>query len=340
MSKVRISVVIPVFNEEESLPILIGRLLPVLGGLGSHEVIFVNDGSTDGSGAVIDAIHAAHPDTVHAIHLRTNCGKAAALQVAFDVARGSLVAMMDADLQDQPEELPKLIAHLENRDLDAVTGWKARRMDSIDKTLPSKFFNRMMCRLSGLEIHDFNCGLKVFRRECLAGFRLYGQMHRFILLLIAHHGFRVDEVPVEHAPRLYGVSKYGVRRIFHGFMDLLTIFFITRYLWRPLHFFGLYGGLAIGFSLLSGFFYAFFHFYSILTRSPEWHLANHPLWMLSPILFLLGTIMVFFGLLGELLTYHAIRNGQAEFIARSTIGTTPLPDGVPGQRVPVSHDVL
>lgn len=311
-----ITVVIPLYNEEESLGPLIARLMPVLANIGAHEVIFVNDGSSDGSLAILEDIQAAHSDVVRVIHLRINCGKAEALQAAFDHARGDLVAMMDADLQDQPEELPKLIRYLEENRLDAVTGWKEDRKDGIDKTLPSKFFNWMMCRMSGLTIHDFNCGLKLFRRPCLSGFRLYGQMHRFILVFIAHQGYRVAEIPVDHAARRFGVSKFGTKRIFHGFMDLLTVFFITRYLWRPLHFFGLYGGMAIGLSVILGAFYFVGHAYALLGNAPAWNLSQHPLWMLSPVMFLLGVIMIFFGLLGELLTYHSTISERPSVIAR------------------------
>jgi len=304
--KVAVTVVIPVLNERETLRPLIDRLLPVLQTIGSHEIIFVNDGSVDGTGDEIDALCADYPDIVKAIHFRINRGKAEALQVAFDLARGELIATMDGDLQDMPEELPKLIAPIEDGRFDAVTGWKANRQDPVSKTFPSRYFNKMMRRLSGLDIHDFNCGLKAFRRECLDCFRLYGQLHRFILVFIAAGGYRVTEVPVVHAPRRFGVSKFGSRRIYHGLMDLLTIFFIVRYLHKPLHFFGVYGLFSIVISGLVGAMYLTSHIHALFTGTSAGLLTNKPLWVMSPIMFLLGLIMIFFGLLGELITYYMI----------------------------------
>ncbi|MBI4665147.1 MAG: glycosyltransferase [Nitrospinae bacterium] len=319
MTELAISAVIPVYNEVESLPILVQRLLPALAAIGPYEVIFINDGSDDGSAEKLDGISRANPGMVKVIHLRANCGKSLALQAGFREAKGRLTLMMDADLQDQPEEIHKLIRHMDENRLDGVTGWKATRHDPIGKTAPSRFFNWVMRRFSGLEIHDFNCGLKIFKRECLQDVSLYGQLHRFILILVANMGFRVGEVPVEHAPRQFGYSKFGAKRIFSGAVDFLTVFFITRYLHSPLYFFGFYGVALILVSMVTGAYFILMHFYSLAMGLPLWHLANHPLWILSPILFLLGVIMLFFGLIGELITYHMMGGAHhLKFIAGKT----------------------
>jgi len=316
MQNLKLSVVIPVFNEQDSLGILLGRLLPVLEQVGPSEVIFVNDGSTDETMHILNKLQQAHPEVVRVIHLRTNCSKSVALQIGFNETCGRLIAMMDGDLQDQPEELLKLINTLEKEELDAVTGWKVNRQDDyLSKNFPSKIFNWIMRRLSDLHIHDFNCGLKVFRRECLGSFTLYGQLHRFILVFIKHHGFKVGEIGIEHAPRQFGFSKYGARRIYHGFMDILTVFFITRYLHSPLHFFGIYGVATLGLSVPIGAFYLGCHLFYLLSGNLGWSLAEHPLWLISPILFLIGLVMIFFGLLGEMLTYcFSSRNSFYSFV--------------------------
>ncbi|MBI5815590.1 MAG: glycosyltransferase family 2 protein [Nitrospinae bacterium] len=307
-----ISVVIPVYNEVESLTPLMERLLPAMAAIGEpYEVIFIDDGSSDGTARALDNIGEKQRGLVKVIHFRTNMGKSAALQAGFDESAGELIVMMDGDLQDQPEEINKLLAALREKNLDMVTGWKANRMDPISKTFPSKFFNRMLNRLSGLSIHDFNCGLKAFKRECLTSFTLYGQLHRFILVLAAHRGFKVGEVPVIHAPRLYGVSKYGVKRFYHGIMDILTVFFITRYLESPLYFFGIYGVTSMLVAVPIGAYFLIMHFLSFGWADPRWRLTEHPIWIVSPILFLLGLIMIFFGLIGELITYHLISSGRS-----------------------------
>ncbi len=311
MPKLDLTVVIPVYNEQESLPKLEERLFPALDALGkSYETIFVNDGSDDGSDKALDAIHAKHPTLVRTIHFRKNLGKSAALQAAFNKAQGDVVVMMDADLQDQPEEIAKLLAPIDAGERDAITGWKYRRQDPFSKTFPSKFFNGMANRLSGLDIHDNNCGLKAFRRECLDSFVLYGQMHRFIMIFVAHQGYRVGEVKIEHAPRLYGYSKFGAKRFYHGFMDLLTVFFITRYLESPLYFFGIYGTTCLSLSVIIGGFYLSMHVLNFFIDNPSLNLMEHPLWIVSPILMLLGFIMIFFGLLGEMITYNRMSAGR------------------------------
>jgi len=303
--KCKISVVIPVLNEAESLRPLVSRLMPVLSPLGSHEVIFVDDGSDDDTSAVLEALHNEYPDIIKAIHLRVKRGKSIALQCGFDVAVGQLVVMMDGDLQDHPEEIPKLVEYLEENNLDTVTGWKVNRQDSIIKTLPSRYFNFMLRWLSGLDIHDFNCGLKVFRAECVKRLKIYGQLHRFMLVLIKQHGFKVGEVKVKHSSRKYGYSKYGKRRLYEALMDFMTVIFISRYLQSPLYFFGFYGLVCFFFSVLIGSFFIALHILSWLTDFPHGSLNEHPLWLGSPFLFLAGLIFVSFGLVCDMVYYQS-----------------------------------
>jgi glycosyltransferase involved in cell wall biosynthesis len=305
-----ISVVIPVFNEAGSIRELVDRLLAVLKPMGSHEVIFINDGSTDDTENLLNSVQKEHSSIIKVFHLRQNCGKSIALQKGFGKATGEYVVMMDGDLQDIPEEIPKLIEALEKNNLDAVTGWRFHRKDPILKTFPSKGFNIILRWLSGLNIHDFNCGFKAFRRKCLEHFSLYGQLHRFILVFIAYYGFKVGEVKLEHSPRRFGISKYGFKRMYYGFMDILTVFFITRYLESPLYFFGKYGLITIFISLPIGIYFLVMHFLSFAVNNPRMRLAEHPIWVISPVLFLLGFIMIFFGLIGELLTYHLLSKNK------------------------------
>lgn len=332
---IKTSVVIPVYNEELSLTPLVDRLIPALGDFGPHEIIFINDGSHDGTARMLDELQAEHASVIKVIHLRRNCGKSIALQAGFSVSSGGIIVMMDGDLQDQPEEIGTLIGPIEKGCLDAVTGWKAHRQDPVTKTLPSYFFNLIMQRLAGLKIHDFNSGFKAFRRECLESFSLYGQMHRFILVFIHNSGYRVGEVKVKHAPRLFGHSKFSIGRIYHGFMDILSVFFITRYLESPLYFFGMYGLAAIVVSIPVGILFLVMHFLFVFNiyGTPLWRLTEHPLWITSPFLFITGLIMIFFGLIGELITYHQMTPFASKIPVDRQVGFDPETD-----KTPASHE--
>jgi glycosyltransferase involved in cell wall biosynthesis len=237
-------------NEEESLPELSRQLETVLERIarGRYEVIFIDDGSTDGSYNVIKDIHARNK-RFKAVRFRTNHGKSAALAVAFEEASGDFVITMDADLQDDPHEIPALIAKLEEG-YDLVSGWKRKRYDPWHKTMPSKLFNAVTSKMSGLKLHDFNCGLKAYRGEVTKTVQVYGEMHRYIPALAHWEGFRVTELPVQHKARQFGVSKFGMSRFLKGYLDLLTVMFTTRYIKRPLHFFGAVGSLfaVLGFA--------------------------------------------------------------------------------------------
>ena len=234
----KLSVVIPVYNEEESLPELYERLEEVASKLGwDYEYIFVDDGSTDRSIIVLRELLEKDPVHVCVISFRRNYGKSAALETAFRAVDGDVIVTMDADLQDDPAEIPNLIARLD-AGADLVSGWKKTRHDPVSKTVPSKLFNSVTSLMSGIKLHDFNCGLKAYRRQVVDSITIYGELHRFIPVLAGWEGFKVDEIEVQHARRKYGASKYGTRRFLNGVFDLITVMFVTRRALNPLHFFG------------------------------------------------------------------------------------------------------
>jgi glycosyltransferase involved in cell wall biosynthesis len=232
-----LSIVIPVYNEEGSLPELFESLESVMTGLGKeYEYIFVDDGSVDGSLGVLRELH-AKSRCVKVVSFRRNYGKSAALAVGFKEARGNAVVTIDADLQDDPSEIPNLLKKLEEG-VDLVSGWKQSRRDPWTKTFPSRIFNFVTSLLSGLRLHDFNCGLKAYRSDVVRSISIYGELHRFIPVLASWEGYRVDEIRVRHFKRKYGKSKYGTRRLLNGFFDLVTVMFVSRRGLNPLHFFG------------------------------------------------------------------------------------------------------
>ena len=288
-----ISVVVPVFDEESSLKSLHSALTDVLSRCEiDYEIVFVNDGSQDGSGAIIDDL-AAQDERVRFVHFRRNFGKAAALDAGFKMASGSRVITMDADLQDDPEEIPKLLARLDQGH-DVVNGWKINRHDPLGKRLPSRVFNAVVGRLSGLKLHDVNSGMKAYRAEALESLNLYGELHRFVPVLLHWQGFRVTEIPVRHHPRKTGVSKYGVERLLRGFFDLLTVLLMTRYRSRPLHLFG-----SVGLLISScGFFV-------LVYLSVLWFMGHtiggRPLLLFGILMMVVGLQFVSTGLIAELL---------------------------------------
>jgi len=291
--KPTISVVVPVYNERGTLEQLYTEVGIQLAALArDHQFVFVDDGSTDGSSDVLRGLAARDP-RVTVVQFRMNRGKADALNEGFRHATGEVVFQMDADLQDKPSEMPKMLEAL--GPVDMVSGWKRTRHDPLGKTLPSKFFNWVTAKVSGVALHDFNCGFKVYRREVLQEIDLYGEMHRFIPVIAARYGFKVAEQPVEHAPRVWGKSKYGFTRLFKGAYDLLTIMMITRFETRPMHFFGTAGlGLGIlGFGILV--------YMSYLRLIEHAIIGNRPLLFLGIVLLLSGLQLGSAGLVGELL---------------------------------------
>lgn len=289
----RISFVIPLLNEEESLSELHGQISQSVELLSwDYEIIFVDDGSTDGSLAILENLYERDPDHVRVIQFRRNFGKTAAMTAGFSHAQGDIVVTLDADLQDDPGELPKLLAKLEEG-YDLVVGWRANRQDPASKTWPSRLFNAAVSSLTGVKLHDFNTGFKMYRREVVQDLRLYGELHRFVPVLAHRQGYRVAEVPVTHHPRQYGKSKYGFRRV-AWYVDFLSVLFLTTYLKRPMRLFGVTGSVFAGFGALI-----------MLYLAGVWLIEGGIGW--RPLLFfgttalMVGIQLISVGLLGEML---------------------------------------
>lgn len=299
----QISVVVPVFNEEESIPELaqwISRVMETHGF--SFEVIFINDGSTDRSWDVIQKISSQNQD-FKGLNFTRNFGKSAALDAGFRRAAGDVVITMDADLQDSPDEIPGLYEMVTTGGLDVVSGWKKERHDPISKTIPSKFFNGVTRWISGIQLHDFNCGLKAYRNKVVKNIQIYGEMHRYIPLLAKWNGFaKIGEKIVQHQPRKYGESKFGLERFLNGFLDLITISFVHRYKKKPMHFFGLLGTL----SFLSGFvitaWLIFEKVYGLSKGLKVREIVDQPLFFLALVALIIGVQLFVTGFIAELMT--------------------------------------
>jgi glycosyltransferase involved in cell wall biosynthesis len=297
-----ISVVVPMHNEERSVALLYDELSSVFEPLDvPWEAIFVDDGSTDGTFAALTRLHSA-AGNVRVVRLRRNFGKAAALVAGFDQARGDIVVTMDGDLQDDPAEIPRLLAKLDEG-FDLVSGWKTHRRDRLSRRILSRIFNRATGMLSGVRLHDMNCGLKAYRAEVVRGLRLYGELHRFIPVLAHYRGFRIAELPVNHRPREHGRSRYGIERYLRGFLDLLTVSFIGRYRHRPLHLFG-------GLGLILGFIGTAILTYLTVVKILGHAIGHRPLLMLGVLLVVIGLQFFSLGLISEMITSHHEERAQ------------------------------
>ena len=299
MIKQSVSIVIPVYNEENSISSLYSEVKNALENFPAHEIIFINDGSYDNSLDEITKL-VEKDSSVLAIDLYKNFGKADALSEGFKVASGDIIITMDADLQDDSAEISNLVDKI-NEGWDLVSGWKVDRQDPITKRWPSKLFNAVMRYVAKVKIHDFNCGLKAYRRKVIKAIDLYGGMHRYTPALAAQNGFSVTEISVHHRSRKFGVTKYGGSRIFHGFYDLLTVMFLGKYLTRPLHFFG-----SIGLVLLSAGFVINVYL-TVGWFNGVW-IGNRPIFFLGILLLIVGLQFFSMGLIGELITKTAHRN--------------------------------
>jgi dolichol-phosphate mannosyltransferase len=318
-----ISVVIPAYNEGESLPILHGELVKVAAeaGLGL-DIVFVDDGSTDKSWGIITDLAGTDP-SVRGIRFRRNFGKAAALLAGFRAARGQIVMTLDADLQDDPAEIPRFLAALESG-LDVVSGWKKLRHDPWHKVGPSRVFNWMVSRLTGVALHDHNCGMKGYRANVFREVRLYGELHRFIPVLAAARGFKVGEVVINHRPRRFGQSKYGIRRFIKGFLDLLTVKFLTGFGQRPQHLLGSVGLFFFVLGLLGMAYLGVTWVINFLVEpKPFAPLHERPLLIYSVAALLLGSQMMTIGFLGELITAYQGRDADSYSIAEQTFAAIP-----------------
>jgi len=313
-----ISVVVPVFNEEESLPELTNWIVRVCTGAGlSYEIIFIDDGSTDSSWSVISKLNTDHKN-IKGISFRRNYGKAAALHTGFAEAAGDVVITMDADMQDSPDEIPELFRMVKEDGYDLVSGWKKKRYDPFIKRVTSKFYNATARRASGIKLHDFNCGLKAYRIDVVKSIEVYGEMHRYIPMLARDSGFvKIGEKIVEHRARKYGVTKYGLDRFIKGYLDLLTISFITRFGKRPMHLFGTMGSLLF----LAGLILALYlgirklHYLNTGIRAPL--VTDSPYFYIALTVMIMGTFFFLTGFLAELI--NRTSSSRNEYLIRDKL---------------------
>jgi glycosyltransferase involved in cell wall biosynthesis len=310
MSWTSISVVVSLYNERPALDELCRRLTAVLSGLAQPwEIIFVDDGSTDGSIEKLRGFRSVYP-SVRYLRFRRNFGKSAALAAGFRAARYDIIATLDGDLQDIPEELPLLLNQLDEG-YDLVSGWRYHRRDKLSRRMGSKFYNWVTSLLTGVRLHDINCGFKCYRREVLDEVMVYGERHRYIPVLASYRGFRLGEVKIEHAPREYGSSRYGMERVLGGFFSLLTVILMTRYTNKPLHFFGLMGLLLAGIGTAIDL-----YLITLRVLFNEW-LSNRPLLIIGTFLAIVGVQLILFGLLAEMIAFSYRREGDYSVVESS-----------------------
>lgn len=299
-----ISVVIPLFNEDESLRELHDWIVRVMqANAYTYEIIFVDDGSKDNSWSLIEELGKDNP-AVKGIRFRRNYGKSAALNQGFAATKGDVVITMDADLQDSPDEIPELFRLIKHGGFDLISGWKKKRYDPISKTIPSKFFNWATRKMSGINnLHDFNCGLKSYRKDVVKSIEVYGEMHRYIPVLAKWAGFRkIGEKVVEHRARKYGVTKFGLERFVNGFLDLLSITFVSRFGKRPMHIFGLLGSIMFAIGFITALYLGLSKLYNVYYNLPARLLTERPSFYIALTSMILGTQMFLAGFLGELIS--------------------------------------
>ncbi|WP_373492881.1 glycosyltransferase family 2 protein [Aquiflexum sp.] len=308
---IQISVIIPVYNEQDSIPELHHWICRVMKGHGySYEIIFVNDGSNDGSWNEIQKLTDLNPN-VKGVSFTRNYGKSAALDMGFSKARGEVVITMDADLQDSPDEIPGLYEMVMAEGFEVVSGWKKKRRDPITKTIPSRFFNGVTRVISGIKLHDFNCGLKAYKNKVVKNIHIYGEMHRYIPLIAKWNGFsNIGEKVVDHRPRKYGKTKFGIERFLNGFLDLISVSFVNRYKRRPMHFFGTLGTV----SFLAGFFITswliFQKIYGLYQGRTVREITAQPLFFLALVALIVGVQLFLTGFLAEMMTSNNSRKAD------------------------------
>jgi len=302
-----ISLIIPLFNEAESIPELFSWIQKVMTNNGfSYEVIFINDGSTDDSWKIIKGLQAEHPE-VKGIKFRRNYGKSPALYCGFKKAAGDVVITMDADLQDSPDEIPGLYKMIMDEDYDLVSGWKKKRYDGkLTKNIPSKIYNATARRITGLKLHDMNCGLKAYRNIVIKNIEVYGEMHRYIPYLAKNAGFtKIGEKVVHHQKRKYGESKFGMNRFVNGYLDLITLWFLNRFGKKPMHFFGLVGSLMFVIGLIAIIVVGAIKLTALAQGIPARLVTELPAFYLSLTCMILGVLLFLTGFLGELIARNA-----------------------------------
>ena len=302
-----ISVVIPLFNEEESLSELYAWIEKVMLENGfSYEVIFVDDGSKDNSWQVITELKQNHPEEVKAIRFGRNYGKSPALQYGFQKAKGDVVITMDADLQDSPDEIPELYRMITAGNYQLVSGWKKKRLDPPSKTIPTKLFNATARFFSGIKLHDFNCGLKAYKNQVVKNIEVYNDMHRWIPYLAKNAGYtHIGEKTVQHQARKYGRTKFGLDRFFNGYLDLFTLWFLSKFGKKPMHFFGLIGSLMFFIGFISILIVGFIKLYSLNHNTQAPLLTDTSYFHISLVSMVIGTQLFLAGFIGELITRNS-----------------------------------
>lgn len=306
-----ISVVIPLYNEEESLTELSQWIASVMKTHNfSYEVIMIDDGSSDSSWEVVTRISEENP-SVKGIRLNRNYGKSAALHTGFIHAVGEVIITMDADLQDSPDEIPALYAMIKEDGYDLISGWKKKRYDPISKTIPSRFFNFVTSKISGIKLHDFNCGLKAYDKKVVKSLEIYGEMHRYIPMIAKRNGFsRIGEKVVEHRPRKYGTTKFGLERFVFGFLDLLSISFVSKFKKRPMHFFGTLGTLCFLFGLIVTVALIAQKIYLIHQHMKVREVVDQPVFFLALVAVVVGVQLFMAGFVAEMLTLNSGRTND------------------------------
>jgi glycosyltransferase involved in cell wall biosynthesis len=298
-----ISITIPIYNEHGAIEALLAKIKEVMDRLGrSYEVIFVNDGSTDGSAAMLDRLASANPEA-KVVHFRRNFGQTAAMMAGFDHASGDIIIPMDGDYQNDPEDIPKMLAKLEEG-FDVCSGWRRDRQDNaLKRNIPSMMANRLISAISGVRLHDFGCSLKAYRAEVVKDVRLYGEMHRFLPIYAKWHGARITEIPVNHFSRTTGSSKYGLERVLKVVMDLMTVKFLDKYMMKPMYLFGFWGFL---FLVVSGVFCG----WAVYLRFHGYFFTATPIPMMATFSFMTAVICILMGLLAEMITrtFHESQN--------------------------------
>lgn len=315
----QISVVIPLYNEAESLPELHDWIVRVMQEHNfTYEILFVDDGSSDGSWEVIDDLSKRNPK-VRGFKFVRNYGKTAALQTAFVQARGNVIITMDADLQDSPDEIPELYRMITEDKYDLVSGWKKKRYDPITKTLPTKLFNAVSRWVSGVHLHDFNCGLKAYQSRVVKNITIYGEMHRNIPIIAKWNGFKkIGEKVVQHRARKYGTTKFGLERFIFGFLDLLTVAFVNKFGRRPMHFFGTMGVLSFVIGTISALYLLFEKLYNISQGLRYRNATDNPTFFLAIVAIIIGSQLFLAGFIGELFVKQTFK--KDEYLIEQTTG--------------------
>lgn len=306
---IEISIVIPLFNEEESIPELCEWIAQTMKEMGAtYEVILIDDGSNDNSWKKIEEQHQINT-IFKGIKLNRNHGKSAALDTGFKASVGNIVITMDADLQDSPAEIPEMVRMIQEEDYDLISGWKRKRHDPITKTIPSRFFNYVTRIISGIKLHDFNCGLKAYKKQVVKDISVYGEMHRYIPYIAKWHGYtKIGEKEVSHQARKYGKTKFGIERFINGFLDLMSITFVAKFRKRPMHFFGSLGTITIAAGALITIWLISEKIYKIHYHLPVRDIVDQPIFFLALVALIVGMQLFLAGFLGELLTQNQPKN--------------------------------